>query len=72
MNKHFKQIAGEANFGGADKITNKIIYDSRLENFSKLLINDVINTLMSLHGGSDGSHNYYYHAANVIKEKYDL
>lgn len=72
MNNNFKRIAGEANFGGADKHTNDVIYDSRLEKFSKLLIEDVVNTLMSLHGGSDGSHNYYHHAANVIKEKYDV
>lgn len=72
MNEHLKRIAGEANFGGVDKLKNEVVYDARLKKFSELLIEDVVNTLMSLHGGSDGSHNYYHHAANVIKEKYEV
>lgn len=72
MNEHFKRIAGEANFGGADKVTKEIIYDARLKKFSKLLVQDIAETLMDLHRGSDGSHNYYHHAANAIKEKYKV
>ena len=72
MNENFKRIAGQSNFGGADKVTNEVVYDPRLEKFATILIDDVVNTLMNLHKDADGSHNHYHFAANVIKEKYSV